>query len=200
MLKIEYAEVAYALKLINKKMSDLYSYCGFTRQSASNFKRSGYIPMKHAECIGEFFEYPAYDVANNRIVKNLKMKEMRRKNPSAVAREDLPVDDDDTGNTLYIDNRFFNKRPDAKVYTFKIEDDSMFPILKSGSRVLYVKEKGFQGDGLYTVQAGSKKTVRMVQYNFGEKQYDIMTYNKEYNTHSTKDDSIITGKIILSMI
>lgn len=54
MARINYETVEKMVLAQHKKMSELYSYVGYSRQSNTNFKKQGYIPVKFVSKISEF--------------------------------------------------------------------------------------------------------------------------------------------------
>lgn len=54
---IDYEDVNKALDITGKSIVKLYEFVGFSKQSASNYKSIGEIPVKYASGIADFFKH-----------------------------------------------------------------------------------------------------------------------------------------------
>ncbi len=203
---IDYEDVEKSLDLVNKKMVDLYTYIGFSRQSANNFKRRGEIPIKYAQKISEFFNIGINSVIDNKVyeaIRSHKKEEILEElGIDSDKPADIPVHMIDEPEAALIDSRFFKHKPNTDVRAMQLEDQAMEPLMRSGSWALFIDANSYSGDGLYVVKfkGGKKPIVRLVQLDLQTGKYEILSQNNRFKDYTVAYDSLIVGKVVMSMM
>lgn len=96
--RIDFELIEKLLRDKNKKMSDLYKFVGYSRQSSMNYKSQGYIPIKHAMKISQFLSVPMdslfeMDLSDTDLFTKIAYDAKERENVLKDQYEDVQMDD-----------------------------------------------------------------------------------------------------------
>lgn len=114
------------------------------------------------------------------------------------------IDSFDTDRKINIDKMLFNGRPQEKLRAIQVDGYSMAPMLMPDSWVIFERDRGYEGDGLYIINWRNVLMVKQIQLDMQNGRFQINSTNKDYESYRVDpdDQSVfkIIGKVIRAII
>lgn len=214
---ISFTDIEQALDIVRKQMPEFYGYVGYSRQSSSNYKTQGYVPVKFASKVAAFFGVSLDCVINSRITeclraieKGLDSEDLKKVIEDTVTLPLIPAGSNaailaapNKFETLRIEKRMLSKSTlaeiDENTVLYRAEGNAMNPLINDHDLLfidLVNNRRITLKDDVYLVRYGSMLQLKQVQF-LDHNKCNLISINGDYPMIKPYEDGVecvIVGK------